>query len=65
YLAAGLAAFDRVHDRKHWPSDVFAGSAIGYFTARAVDALNRNGDGLRVSFQAGPGRGAVIVAVAF
>lgn len=65
YLAAGLAAFYRVHDRKHWPSDVFAGSAIGYFTARAVDALNRNGDGLRVSFQAGPGRGAVIVAVAF
>lgn len=36
YSAAALAAISRVHDDKHWASDVFFGSAIGYFTARAV-----------------------------
>ncbi len=65
YTAAGLAAVYRVHDRKHWPSDVLAGSAIGYFTARAVNALNKDGDGVRVSFQAGPGRGSVTMSFAF
>jgi hypothetical protein len=36
YSIATLTALSRVHDRAHWASDVFAGSAIGYFTARAV-----------------------------
>lgn len=30
---AVLAAMSRVHDDKHWLSDVVAGSALGYFTA--------------------------------
>jgi hypothetical protein len=65
YTAAGLAAVYRVHDRKHWPSDVFAGSAIGYFTARAINALNKDGDNLQVSFQAGPDRRSITLSFAF
>lgn len=40
YSAAALAALSRVHDGKHWASDVFMGSAIGYFTAKAVLRYN-------------------------
>jgi membrane-associated phospholipid phosphatase len=40
YSAAALAALSRVHDDKHWASDVFFGSALGYFTARAVLRYN-------------------------
>jgi membrane-associated phospholipid phosphatase len=65
YSAAGLAAIYRVHDRKHWPSDVFAGSVIGYFTARAINALNRNGDSVRVSFAAGRDSRSVTLSFAF
>jgi membrane-associated phospholipid phosphatase len=66
YGAAGLVAVYRVHDRKHWPSDVFAGSTIGYFTARAINALNKDGrDALRVSFQAGGDRRSVTLSFAF
>ena len=65
YATAGVTAFYRVHDRKHWPSDVFAGSAIGYFTARAIQALNRNGNNVRVSFEAGPDRRSVTLSFAF
>jgi membrane-associated phospholipid phosphatase len=42
YGLAGLVAVYRVHDRKHWPSDVFVGSAIGYFVAKQVCRLNRD-----------------------
>jgi membrane-associated phospholipid phosphatase len=41
YGLAGLAAFYRVHDKKHWPSDVFTGSLLGYFIAKKICALNR------------------------
>ncbi len=41
YGLATLAALSRVHDHKHWASDVFIGSAIGYFAARKILALNR------------------------
>jgi len=65
YTAAGLAAVYRVHDRKHWPSDVFAGSVVGYFTARAINALNRNGDSVRVSLAAGRDCRSVTLSFAF
>jgi len=55
YGMAGLAAVWRVHDRKHWPSDVFVGSVLGIVVGRKVVALNREGGGnrLAVSFEAG------------
>ncbi|MDD8027431.1 MAG: phosphatase PAP2 family protein [Acidobacteriota bacterium] len=37
---AGLAAVYRVHDGKHWPSDVVAGSLIGLFLGRKIVALD-------------------------
>lgn len=43
-LSYGLAttvAFSRVHDRKHWPADVFLGSALGYFVGKKICDLNR------------------------
>ncbi len=36
YGIACLTGYSRMHDEKHWPSDVFAGAAIGYFTAQLV-----------------------------
>jgi hypothetical protein len=42
YGLAGLVSFFRVHDEKHWPSDVFVGSALGYFIAKKISALNRD-----------------------
>jgi hypothetical protein len=66
YGAAGAVAVYRVHDRKHWPSDVFAGSAIGYFTARAINALNKDGGSdLRVSVQAGADRRSITLSCLF
>jgi membrane-associated phospholipid phosphatase len=41
YTLAGLAALNRVHDDKHWVSDVFVGSALGFFIGRKIAALNR------------------------
>lgn len=40
YGLATLAALSRIHDDAHWASDAFLGSAIGYFTAKAVIALH-------------------------
>ncbi len=36
YGIATLSALSRVNDDEHWLSDVFFGSAVGYFTARAI-----------------------------
>ena len=41
YGLAVLTAASRVHENRHWTSDVFVGSCIGYFTAKAV--LGRQG----------------------
>lgn len=43
YGIASMTALSRVHDNAHWLSDIFVGSAIGYFTAKAV--LHRHGVG--------------------
>jgi membrane-associated phospholipid phosphatase len=36
YGIATLTALSRVHDNAHWSSDVFFGSALGFFIGRAV-----------------------------
>jgi membrane-associated phospholipid phosphatase len=41
YTLAGLVGASRVHDNKHWASDVFLGSALGYFVGREIVHLNR------------------------
>lgn len=53
YSLATMAALSRVHLDKHWASDILAGSAIGYFVAKKILALDRNRDSKKVklSFQ--------------
>ncbi|MEE9542578.1 MAG: phosphatase PAP2 family protein [Thermodesulfobacteriota bacterium] len=43
YTLATLASLSRVHDNKHWASDVFAGAALGYFTSKAIIAYHPRG----------------------
>jgi len=40
FSVATASNITRIHDRAHWASDVFIGSAIGYFTTRTI--LNRH-----------------------
>jgi len=36
YSVAVLTPYARMHDQKHWASDVFTGAVIGYFTSQLV-----------------------------
>jgi membrane-associated phospholipid phosphatase len=36
YTIAALTSYARMHDERHWASDVFAGAVIGYFTSQMV-----------------------------
>jgi len=36
YTTAILTSYARLHDEKHWASDVFAGAVIGYLTSQLV-----------------------------
>ncbi len=40
YGIATLSALSRVYDNDHWTSDVFFGSALGYFTAKEIIRLH-------------------------
>ncbi len=45
YVAYGLAslvAYSRLNENRHWTSDVFVGSAIGYFVAKGVLARHES-----------------------
>jgi membrane-associated phospholipid phosphatase len=42
YTASVLVALERVHNNAHWTSDVFLGSAIGYFTGKAIVRYHPN-----------------------
>lgn len=39
YSVATLTSLSRIHDHKHWASDVFMGSVVGFVTAHTI--LNR------------------------
>jgi len=69
YSLATLAGLSRIHDNKHWASDVFIGSAVGYFAARKIAALNRpekvGGFSVGLGLQAGGGRRALTLSLRF
>jgi len=67
YSLATLVGISRVHENKHWASDVLFGSAIGYFVAKKICALNRRGDESRVSLglDCAGGRRALTLSIAF
>lgn len=51
FTLAALVAVSRVHDNEHWPSDVFFGSALGYFVGRRISsAEKRTVAGFRLTF---------------
>jgi membrane-associated phospholipid phosphatase len=49
YSLATLVAVSRVHDEKHWASDVFIGSVIGYVVAKKICSLNRKRDSSKLT----------------
>jgi len=49
YSLASLVAVTRVHLDKHYLSDVFIGSALGYFIGKKISMLHRNGQAERIS----------------
>jgi membrane-associated phospholipid phosphatase len=67
YPAATVLAWSRVHDRRHWTSDVVAGAAIGIWTARKTDHwLRARDDAARhVSFEVQPSLDDVRLTVHF
>ena len=42
YGMAGLTAWQRMHNDRHWLSDTFLGAAIGFTMGRVVVAINRD-----------------------
>lgn len=44
YGAATLVGLSRIHDNAHWTSDVIAGAALGYLSAKAVAKLYDYGE---------------------
>ena len=67
YSLATLVAISRVHIDKHWASDILVGSAIGYFVAKKISALDRNRDSKKVklSFQLSRQRQAFSLTFSF
>jgi membrane-associated phospholipid phosphatase len=48
YSFSTLVATARVHESKHWTSDVFIGAAIGYFIGKKICSLHRKKDNKNV-----------------
>jgi membrane-associated phospholipid phosphatase len=67
YSLATTAALSRVHLDKPWASDILVGSAIGYFVAKKISALDRKRDSKKVklSFQLSRQRQAFSLAYYF
>lgn len=67
YGLASLVAMSRIHKNKHWLSDVFIGSAIGYFVGKKISDLNRgdSANRLKVGFQLGSQKRAFSLSYSF
>lgn len=49
YSIATIAGLSRIHDNKHWATDVFSGAILGYFTSKAI-IKNEKKNGRKISF---------------
>ena len=49
YGIAALIGLERIYTNSHWASDVFVGSAIGYYTGKAVVASHSGNREIKVS----------------
>lgn len=60
YTVATLSGISRIHDNKHWASDVFAGAMLGYGVSSLIyNANNWNINLTPVAYQNGGGVGIV------
>ncbi len=67
YGLASLVAMSRIHKNKHWLSDVFIGSAIGYFVGKKISDLNRgeSANRLKIGLQFGSQKRAFSLSYSF
>jgi membrane-associated phospholipid phosphatase len=67
YSLASMVAVSRIHDCKHWPSDVFIGSALGYAVGKAICRLNssREKNRVDVGLQLSPYRQGITISYRF
>jgi membrane-associated phospholipid phosphatase len=67
YSLAALAGISRIYEDKHWASDVFIGSALGYFVGRKICDLNRaeKGSAVSLGLDCAGNRRALTLKVAF
>lgn len=67
YSLAACASLSRVHDNKHWASDVFLGAALGYFIGKKICDLNGGeaGKRLKVSLELAGSRQCVTLSLGF
>ncbi|MGD8535747.1 MAG: phosphatase PAP2 family protein [Candidatus Aminicenantes bacterium] len=49
YSVATLCALSRVHNNKHWASDIFIGAVIGHLVAKKICAFDRARNSKKVS----------------
>lgn len=57
YSIASITALSRVYENYHWSSDIFLGSAIGFFTAQAVHRFHHGGTNENLSIVPSVGTG--------
>jgi membrane-associated phospholipid phosphatase len=67
YSFATFAAMSRIHESKHWTSDVFIGAAIGYFIGKKICSLHRNKDteGVRLNISMNPNVKGLTISLSF
>lgn len=67
YSLATLVGIYRIHDNKHWASDVFVGSSIGYFVGKKISDLRRRQDSkdFRIGFQFSPNEQSLSISFCF
>lgn len=50
YTVASLTAISRLNDNVHWASDILPGAALGYFTAKKIEALSKGRESSNLTF---------------
>ena len=67
YSLSTFAAVSRLHESKHWASDVFIGAAIGYFIGKKICSLHRdqNKNDIQVGFCLSPNVKGITINLAF
>lgn len=67
YSLSTFSAFSRVHESKHWASDVLIGAAIGYFVGKKICAMHRGHDqkNIQLDFSLSPLSRGITVSISF